>query len=64
MAKPLLCDASWDRIRPLLPPSKPKRPDRPAGAEADRRPAPPHRDPLRAPGRGVATRRSRTPRGV
>ncbi|WP_390834707.1 IS5 family transposase [Tautonia plasticadhaerens] len=29
MAKPLLPDASWDRIRPLPPPPEPKRPDRP-----------------------------------
>lgn len=37
MAKPLLRDASWDRIRPLLPPSKPKRPDRPGRKRIDDR---------------------------
>ena len=30
MAKPLVTDALWERIHPLLPPRpKPKRPDRP-----------------------------------
>ena len=36
MAKPLLPDALWDRIRPLLPPPpKPKRPDRPGRNRLD-----------------------------
>lgn len=38
MAKPLLPDALWDRIRPLLPPPpKPKRPDRPGRKRLDDR---------------------------
>ena len=36
MAKPLLPDVLWDRIRPLLPPPpKPKRPDRPGRNRLD-----------------------------
>jgi transposase len=38
MAKPLLPDALWERIRPLLPPPpKPKRPDRPGRKRVDDR---------------------------
>lgn len=38
MAKPLLPDALWERIRPLLPPPpKPKRPDRPGRKRIDDR---------------------------
>src|SRR5689334_23396039 len=38
MAKPLLPDALWDRIKPLLPPPpKPKRPDRPGRHRLDDR---------------------------
>ena len=38
MAKPLLPDALWERIRPLLPPPpKPKRPDRPGRHRLDDR---------------------------
>jgi transposase len=38
MAKPLLPDALWDRIRPLLPPPPaPKRPDRPGRKRLDDR---------------------------
>jgi transposase len=38
MAKPLLSDALWDRIRPLLPPPpEPKRPDRPGRRRIDDR---------------------------
>ena len=38
MAKPLLPDALWDRIKPLLPPPpKPRRPDRPGRHRLDDR---------------------------
>ncbi len=40
MAKPLVSDALWERIRPLLPPPpKPKRPDRPGRHRIDDRKA-------------------------
>jgi hypothetical protein len=46
MAQPLVTDALWERLRPLLPAGpEPKRPDRPG--------RPPHRGPA-GPDRGMA----------